>query len=333
MLPKFLNMKKVSELTLLVTLVLSSCVGGKQKNTAGEELSPSQRYMSYIVDGVFDSEQYLKDVSGTWVCYKYAKDTVTPKSHLFYFDEDMAKELNRYYYFTIDSNEITAVDMFSIPIDSYELELDSFHWRLLATFNNFRSDIGLNDTLKYVYNIDPIDRYAYRDYLHNQMEKGDTLPYYNSDYYPKIASIWCFPEILVFCFNGYNYYFKKGEPNNEGIVGIPSDQNNRFIVNRIYENCSIEEAAYKLIEDFPYGTEGLLFPSDENSDPEPFFSHTSLDLYATVYDWRSQDELIVRALRNRNCTFVFEFKQMGDDVYVKYWNDVVFPYEEDYQWP
>lgn len=327
---KFLKMKKNAILSFVVILFLISCVGNTPKNeSATSLLTPVDKYSSYVVDSVFDSEQFLKDMSGTWVCYKYAKDTVTPKSHMFYFDESMAFELSRYYYFTIDKDEFTANDIFSISIDSYDLEVDSFHWRLFDTFNNFRTDIGLKDTLKYVYNIEPVDSYTYREYLHNLMEKGDTLPYYNSDYYPKISSIWCFPEVLVFCFNGYNYYFKKGDPNNEGIIGIPSDRNNRFIVNRVYKSCTIEESAYKLIEDFPSITEGLMDRDRETG--ESYFWNSSGEFNATIYDWKNEDEVIVRAIQSRNCTFVFEFNQVGDDVHIKYWNDVVFPFEEGYQ--
>lgn len=327
-------MTKIIDLAVILGLILSSCVGATQKKEAGgEELPPLQAYMSYTVDSVFDSQRFLTSASGDWVCYKYEKDTGRIKYPHFSYDESRAMELQKYYSFSIGNDTLTVNSLFSIPIYSYSRNIESLGRSNRESFLIFSGSIDGSNEMDIVYRIGPKDGLRYKELADSLIGQGDTVSYYSFVKDPMTSVLWCFPDVIALYFEGYNYYFKKGEPNNEGIVGIPSDQNNRFIVNRIYESCSIEEAAYKLIEDFPYGTEGLLFPSDENSDPEPFFSHTSLDLYATVYDWRSQDELIVRALRNRNCTFVFEFKQMGDDVYVKYWNDVVFPYEEDYQWP
>lgn len=326
---RFLSVRLFSIISFVLIISLISCVGGAQKkNIAFEELTPVQRYKSYTVDSVFDSEKYLKDLSGLWICHYYEKDPISRNNSLFEFNESYAKEFAKYVVFRFDLDTLIVNNLFRVPIQCELRKYDSFN---RFAQERFRYYMG-SDTVNYVYLIRGRGNVDYEEMHKQWRERGLVAPfYYRGD--PLCDWKWSFPSGIIMEHNGYNYYFKKGEPNNEGIVGIPSDQNNRFIVNRIYESCSIEEAAYKLIEDFPYGTEGLLFPSDENSDPEPFFSHTSLDLYATVYDWRSQDELIVRALRNRNCTFVFEFKQMGDDVYVKYWNDVVFPYEEDYQWP
>ncbi len=146
----------------------------------------------------------------------------------------------------------------------------------------------------------------------------------------------CYPGYIVMEFKGYNYYFKKGNPNNKGITGIPSDDNNRFRVNRTYSNCTIKEAVYKLIEDFPKGTEGLLAFSDEPNEKgemETWFPDSSGFNYgeSTQYIWYNKDSVTVRVNKTKNSTFVFEFKKEGNDVQVKYWNDVVFPFEKGYK--
>ncbi len=323
-------MIKNAVLSFVIFLFLISCVGNTQKTeSASKLLTPLEKYSSYTVDSVFNSEQFLEDVSGTWVCYKSEKDSIRIKYPMFNYDEAMAVEMERYYYLSIEDDNLVVNNSFSIPIFSYSWPIDSLGKRNNESFLIFAE--GINQQYRYeeIYRIKAKNGVRYKELADSLINIGDTIPYYNFIKDPMTSLIWCYPDVMAMYFEGYNYYFKKGEPNNEGIIGIPSDRNNRFIVNRVYKSCTIEESAYKLIEDFPSGTENLLERDRETG--ESYFWDSSGEFNATVYDWKNEDEVIVSVGLNRNCTFVFEFNQVGDDVHIKYWNDVVFPYEEEYQ--
>ncbi|GAF05754.1 hypothetical protein [Saccharicrinis fermentans] len=306
-------------------------------NTRAQEVkvSPSEIHNSYMNNGVFNSKDFLKNNRGSWICYKYEKDTVRPKYPMFEYDQMQALEMSKYYNLRISDDTLTVYDIFKLPLTSYSMCIDSLEaYGLKLIYDTFHQGANLNTNIKWVYNIDIENGIRYKKYCEDLMLKGDTIPYYDFIKDPISISIWCFPEIMSFYYDGYNFYLKKGIPNNKGIKGIPSDMHNRFEVIRTYSNCTIKEAAYKLIEEFPKGTQGFLIADDEpneNGEQELFFCDNSFEMYTTKYDWKSPDELTVTVGHGRNCNFVFEFEKQENDVHVKYWNDVVFPFEEGYE--
>jgi len=334
MLRKHLNFKEI--LMSVFVLLLLGCNGKTVNHKKQVQITEANKYESYFSNEVFNSEQFLKDNSGPWVCFKYVKDTVRSKYPMFEYDENYAKEISRYYSFVFRQDTLVVNNQFRIPISCYVDKVDSLlKLGLGKTYRTYHTESETVANEKIVYSIGSKKGMRYKDYCEELMKKGDTIPYYNFANDPIRPSRWCFPNVIAFYHDGYNYYFKKGKSKNTGIIGIPSDKNNHFIVQKTYSHCTIEEAVYKMIEDFPKGTMNLLDYDDEpdvNGEFKGSFPQTSGFNYgeSTQYIWHNDNSVTVRVGKTRNSTFVFEFKKKDKDVYVKYWNDVTFPFEEGF---
>ncbi len=320
---------KQTLITFIVLVLLSSCSRSenKRKENENKEKTRLEEYLSYSKDSVFDKERFLDDLNGDWICYKYVEDGEYYPNFL--RDKKWADEFREYFYFRI-SNDTIISSIYKMPIDVSIVNIANLNKFAQATLNNIVKDSAYS-SLNPIYKVHGENGMYYSQYWDLLIEQGDTIPYVED--IPLGGSIWCFPNYLVIDNYGYYWYFKKGVPNNKEIIGMPSNVNSRFIVNRTYENCSIKEAAYKLMEEFPKGTEALLIADDdpgESAEQELSFPTTSFELYSTVYKWEGQDKLTIRVGKNSNCTFVFEFNKQGNNVSVKYWNDVVSPFEKGY---
>ena len=298
-------------------------------------------------DKVKDSirtKQFFKDYKGTWVCYKYCKDTVQYKYDGFRYDEVAAKEFARYYSFAITDDTIVVNNIFKQSIDFSIYDYADFleyrsQYKKICMFYNDLGYVVDKDSLesKLAGLICPRDSEDYQNYYDQQAAKGDTIPYFDYRESSVITYQWCFSGIVAINHKGYNYYFKRGVPKTKGIVGLPSDMYNRFSVVRVYKNSTIKEAVYKMIEEFPKGTEELLFrPMSDGGDDtvyEPYLPMESgkYDASPTEYIWKGKDKLTAKIYKTDNSTYVFEFVKKGSDVKVKYWNDVIFSYQEGYR--
>jgi len=81
---------------------------------------------------------------------------------------------------------------------------------------------------------------------------------------------------------------------------------------------------------------GLLAFDDEPNEKgeiETWFPETSGFNYgsSTEYIWQNEKKVIARVMKSKNSTFIFEFVKKGNDVHIKYWNKVVFPFEDGYK--
>jgi hypothetical protein len=333
----------------MILLILSGChtkPTSQQENISiNDEETVKIENAREAQDKVKDSirtKLFFKDYKGTWVCYKYCKDTVQYKYDGFRYDEVAAKEFARYYSFAITDDTIVVNGIFKEPVD-----LESYTYAKLSNmeyyyqhYTMFLSDLNLLeiDSLKEdIMGLASSHNFMnYQKYCDQQMAKGDTIPYFDSSADAVSTDKWCFSGIVAINYKGYNYYFKRGVPKMKGIVGLPSDMYNRFSVVRVYKNSTIKEAVYKMIEEFPKGTEELLFtPMSDGGDDtvyEPYLPMESGLPYpsSTEYFWEGKDKLTTRTFKDYNSTFVFEFVKKGSDVKVKYWNDVTFPFEEGY---
>lgn len=327
-------MYKLSLLIIFCHIAISCNISVKKNLPI--EMGPNEIHNNYMNNGTFNKSLFLKDNSGPWICYKYEKDTITPRYKLFEYDDNYAKEFSNNYYFFFSGDTLIANNVYKIPIEFYARTVDTIIYNKdIYMYDNFtlNSDI---QSINFVYKTKTENYIRYKDYCDLLMTYGDTIPYYNNEVDPITSTLVCFPEVLALTFKGYNYYFKKGKPKSNGIVGIPSDVSNRFTVNRTYANCTIEDAVYKLIKDFPKGTMGLLAFSDEPNEKgeiERWFPKKSGFNYgeSTEYIWHNKNSVTARVYKHKNSTFVFEFIKKGDDVHVKYWNDVVFPFEDGYE--
>ncbi len=329
----------MSKSIFFITLILfTACTSGVNRTVKNE--NEIENYKSYVdKQGEFDNNRFLRDNSGTWVCYKFHKDTIDDYSGNSNFDLSEAKELSDYFYFKITDDTIIANGVFKMPIYAYSRGKESLSYGE-GKYINMLSQSQLDSSVQNYYFIRPIDNLQYCEYQERLMKKGDVLPIFGftrpyKRFAPFSGLFANYDNQFITSYNSFLYYFRKGEPYKDNLkdTGIPSLTDNRFVVNRTYENCSIKEAAYKLIEEFPKGTESLLIADDdpgESAEQELSFPTTSFELYSTVYKWEGQDKLTIRVGKNSNCTFVFEFNKQGNNVSVKYWNDVVFPFEKGY---
>ncbi len=315
-------------IVIFLTLFMGCIRGGGERKI---NMSPLQKYLSYSVDSVFNSKQYLKDISGQWVCYAYERDNEYYPN----FEEDEAfnKEFSKYFYFEI-INDTIKFSIYKMPIKCEKFELTKCNKVAQERFNYLLSKDSCNSTLSFAYTIRGVNKMYYEEYQEKMMDKGDTLPSFEDCSLG--IKMWCFPNYIAIQTYGCYWYFKKGISIKKGIQGMPSNNTSRFTVNRTYTNCTIKEAVYKLIEDFPKGTVRLLAFSDEpneKGDIETWFPDTSGFNYgeSTQYIWHNDSSVTVRVHKTKNSTFVFEFNKEGKDVHAKYWNDVVFPFEKGYK--
>lgn len=291
----------------------------------------AQKYKGYIKSGTFDYESFYNENKGSWICFKYERDSLETKYPGFEYDDKSAKEFSNFFWFEIQRDSIVFNNTYKIPIDLFYQPIDSFPKSGRIRIKYLSMNDSVNMSLPFYYFIDMQDQMRYVNYHEEKMIQGDTLPYYAQVADPFSCRKYIYPNYIAFEYHGYNYYFKPGIPKSEGIIGIPSDINNHFEVKRVYKKCGIEQAAYKFIEEFPAGAMSLLIESDDPSMPGLSFSYESIELNTTEYRWINKDNLIIRVGEHLNCQLVFEFKKVGEDVHVKYWNDVVFPFEKGYQ--
>ncbi len=334
---------KTTALSILFAAFFISCqqtnISKTEKNSINKKNS-TKPYVEYMNLGKFNSLNLLNDLSTTWTCYNYYRDNENNYSDDYFFDEDYAKELSRYFYFQIKRDTLIANNRFKIPIYAYSKKLDNLSFGEEEYINLLRGS-EQDTTIQDYYFIRPFKNQVYCEYHEVQMEKGDTLPVFGTTspfkrFAPFSSMFAYYDSFLITSFDGYIYIFKRGQPYNKWNkdIGIPSSIDNRFVVNRTYSNSTIKEAAYKLIEEFPKGTQSFLIEDDEpneKGEPNIFFCDASFEMYTTKYDWKNPNELTVTIGHSENCTFVFEFVKKGNDVHVKYWNDVVFPFEEGYK--
>jgi len=102
-------------LVWMILLILSGC--HTKPTSQQENISINDEDTVKIVNAretqekVKDSirtKQFFKDYKGTWVCYKYCKDTVQEQYDGFKYDEAAAKEFAWYYSFSITDDTIVV---------------------------------------------------------------------------------------------------------------------------------------------------------------------------------------------------------------------------------
>lgn len=316
-------------IVLIVVLMLSLC--GCHFSKKGED-----KY-KVSVDGKIkpDSENIsLTDYNGIWVCYKVLEKNYPKKWMQKIYEEEMIdyrKEISTHFWFEIKGDTIIVNNLFKMPIQ-------------LTVSKEALSDPSVND---YLYRNDTLINHVNKRKVYCKIEGKDGISY--QDYFKKMKldstyclndnkilsyNRWCLGDVILVDGGGFNYYFKRASSYDTNIKGFPGNRLNRFVVNRVYKNSTIEEAAFKISDEFPYRAGGVLEyemgdPSTEEDDVVFFPKESDIE-DDTYYKWKGENQVTVTLPVGDCSSFKFEFIKKGSDVYVKYWSDVDFTCEHEW---
>ncbi|MCT4672254.1 MAG: hypothetical protein N4A37_03270 [Prolixibacteraceae bacterium] len=284
------------------------------------------------VDGKLkpDSENIsLKDYNGIWVCYKVLEqdDLVKSWARRLYEEGliDYRKEISTHFWFEIKGDTIIVNSLFKMPIQITVPKEELSRTGVIDYL--YRNDSLINHvTKRKVYcKIEGKDGISYQDYFKKM--KLDSM-YCLNDYEILSYNRWCLGDVILVDGEGFSYYFKRASSYDTNIKGFPGNCFNSFVVNRVYKNCTIEEAVDKMCLEFPSGAVGLygvkIGGSSIHECDEVTFPKESDEDENSYHHWEGENKVTVTIPHGGRTSLIFEFVKKGSDVHVKYWSDVDF---------
>lgn len=224
-------------LLLFYFFTLHSCYGGNRKLKIEQDNEKNiQTYKE------FSEKKFLKDQEGTWICYKYIRDSTHSVD---IYDENYAKEFLKHSYFTIYGDTLSGVDIYNTPIYAYKYPVKFKEYDDESVFIvQFKPQ---EDSLIFIMPYNPYEYY---------WENGVDLPYYNEA--PLNTIKMYYNDDFITYNRGYFFFFKKGIKSKDSGYGVPGDDRNYFKVTMDFEDISMEDMCNKFISDYPYGGSQLL---------------------------------------------------------------------------